>query len=131
MEVVSSFKYLGTAVDLKLSFSDSVVYVYVKAQQCLYFLRKLQCFRVGSHVLESVYRCLVESVLAFNIVTWYGHRLARVVNTARKIIGAAQKQLCDLFHRSVCRKSLSILHDKTHPLNFVGLTTQSAIGKEE
>ena len=98
VDVVSSFKYLGTAVDSKLSFNDNVVYVYKKEEQCLYLLRKLRSFGVGSHVLESVYRCLVESVLSFNIVTWYGNmsvkngaRLARVVNTASKIIGAKQK----------------------------------------
>ena len=45
-------------------------------------------------------------------------RLARVVNTASKIIGVEQKQLREKFHLCVCRKSLSILHDKTHPLNF-------------
>ena len=73
VEVVSSFKYLGTVVDSKLSFNDNVVYVYKKAQQRLYLLRKLRSFGVGSHVLESVYRCLVESVLSFNIVTWYGN----------------------------------------------------------
>ena len=98
VEVVSSFKYLGTVVDSKLSFNDNVVYVYKKAQQRLFLLRKLRSFGVGSHVLESVYRCLVESVLSFNIVTWYGNlsvknraRLARVVNTAGKIIGVEPK----------------------------------------
>ena len=126
VEVVSSFKYLGTVVDSKLSFNDNVVHVYKKAQQRLYLLRKLRSFGVGRHVLESVYRCLVESViLSFNIVTWYGNlsvknraRLARVVNTASKILGVEQKQLCDLYHLSVCRTSLWILHDKTHPLDF-------------
>ena len=116
VEVVSSFKYLGTVVDSKFSFNDNVVYVYKKAQKRLYLLRKLRSFGIGSHVLESVYRCLVESILSFNIVTWYGHLsvknrapLARVVNTASKIIGVEQKQLCGLFHLFVYRKSLSIL----------------------
>ena len=125
VEIASGFKHLGTVVDSTGSFNDNVVYVYKKAQQRLYLLRKLRSFGVGRHVLESVYRCLVESVLSFNIVTWYGNlsvknraRLARVVNTASKIIGVEQKQLCDLYHLSVCRMSLSILHDKTHPLNF-------------
>ena len=89
VETVSSFKYLGTVVDSKLSFNDNVVYVYKKAQQHLYLLRKLWSFGVSSHVLESVYCCLVDSVLSFNIVTWYGNlsvknraRLAQVVNMA-------------------------------------------------
>ena len=105
VEEVSSFKYLGTVVDSKFSFNDNVVYVYKKAQKRLYLLRKLRSFGVGSHDLKPVYRCLVENVLSFNIVTWYGNlsvknraRLARVVNTASKIIRAKQKQLCDLYH---------------------------------
>ena len=126
VEVVSSIKYLGTFVDSKLSFNDNVVSAYKKAEQRLYLLRKLRSLGVGRHVLEPyVYRCLVESVLSFSTVTWYGNlsvknrpRLARVVNTASRIIGVEQKQLCALYHLSVCRKSLSILHDKTHFLNI-------------
>jgi hypothetical protein len=124
VEVVSNFKYLGTVVDSKLSFNENTDYIYKKAQQRLYLLRKLRSFGVSNHVLESVYRCLVESILTFNIVTWYGNlsvknrvRLARVVNTASKIVGSTQKQLRDLFHLSVQRKSLFILQDNAHPLN--------------
>ena len=123
MEVVSCFKYLGTIVDSKLSFSDNVVYVYKKARQRVYLLKKLRSFWVGSHVLESVYRCLVEIVFSFNIVNWYGHlsvknraQLARVVNTASKIIAAEKAAVWSVL--SLCRKSLSILHDKTHPIHF-------------
>ena len=38
VEVVSSFKYLGTVVDSKLGFSDDVVYLPKKAQQRWYLL---------------------------------------------------------------------------------------------
>ena len=54
VEVPSSFKYLGTVVDSKLSFSDNVVYVCKKAQQRLCLLRKLRSFGVGSNVFESM-----------------------------------------------------------------------------
>ena len=37
----SRFKYLGTLIDIKLTFCDHVDYVYTKGQQCLYLLRKL------------------------------------------------------------------------------------------
>ena len=57
VEAVSSFKYLNTVVDSKFSFNDNIVYVYKKAQQRLYLLRKLRSFGVSCHVLESVYRC--------------------------------------------------------------------------
>ena len=70
MEVVDSFKYLGTVVDQKLTFTQQVDFK--KAQQRLFLLRTLKHFGVSQGVLEMVYRSLSESVLAFNIVTWFG-----------------------------------------------------------
>ena len=79
---------------------------------------------MSNHVLEFVYRCLVDSILSVYLVTLHENlsvensfRPARVVNTDSKIVGSKQRQLCDLFHLSVRRKSLSVLLDKTHPLN--------------
>ena len=71
-----------------------------------------------------VYRSLIESVLAFNLVSWYGNvsekgkaKLARVVNTASKVVGRKQRALTELYHVSVRRKSVAILRDDTHPLH--------------
>ena len=102
VEIVKSFKCLGTLLDESLSFCDHVDYVYKKAQQRLFLLRKLKRVDVSQHILQLVYshRDLIESVLSFNIITWYGNvsaknkiKLARVVNTASKLIGNEQKHL--------------------------------------
>lgn len=124
VEQVCQFKYLGTVLDQHLSFTENVDYIYKKAQQRLYLLRKLRNFNVDQTILESVYRSLIESVLVFNIVSWYGNltvknkaKLNRVVSLAGKIIGSKQIQLSDLYHQAVRRKSIQIYLDKTHPLN--------------
>ena len=90
VEIVKSFKYLGTVLDERLSFCDHVDYVYKRAQQ--------------RHILQLVYRTLIESVLSFNVITWYGNvsgknkvKLARVVNIASKLIGNEQKQLSTIY----------------------------------
>ena len=97
---MKSFKYLGTLLDESLSFCDHVDYIYKKAQQRLFLLRKLKSFDVSQHILQLVYRGLIESVLTFNRITWHGNvsgknktKLARVVNTASKLIGNEQKHL--------------------------------------
>ena len=66
----------------------------------------------------------IESVLSFNIITWYGNvsgknkvKLARVVNTASKLIGNNQKQLSSIYKDALKRKSTQILYDPAHPLN--------------
>ena len=73
VEVVSNFKYLGTLIDNKLSFSDNSDLIYKKSHQRLYLLRKVRSFDVSRELLQFVYTSLVERVLTFNIVVWYGN----------------------------------------------------------
>ena len=106
----------------RLSFCEHVDYVYKRAQQRLFLLRKLKSFDVSQHILQLVYRSLIESVLSFNIITWYVSgknkvKLARVVNTASKLIGNNQKQLSSIYKDALKRKSTQILYDPAHPLN--------------
>ena len=49
VEIVKSFKYLGTLLDESLSFSGHVEYVDKKMQQRLFLLRKLKSFDVRAH----------------------------------------------------------------------------------
>ena len=121
---MKSFKYLGTLVDESLSFCDHVDYVYKKAQQRLYLLRNLKSVDVSQHIPQLVYKSLIESVLSFNIITWYGNvsaknkiKRARVVNTASKLIGNEQKHLSSIYNTALKRKARQILYDPTHPLN--------------
>ena len=71
-------------------------------------LRKLRSFDVSRELLQIVYKSLVESVLTFNIVVWYGNlgvkgkaKLARIVGMAGKTIGAKQDSLSDLYLTAV------------------------------
>ena len=124
VEQVDNFKYLGTILDSNLTFSAHVDSVCKKANQRLFLLRKLKCFNVRPSILETVYRSLIESILTFNIISWYGNltvkdkaRLARIVKLACKIIGSKQKQLSELHHSFVARKAMKICKDQGHPLH--------------
>ena len=72
VEMVSVFKYLGTILDSNLRFTDNTNFIFKKAQQRLFLLRKLKSFNVSKNILASVYRSLVESVLTFNIISYHG-----------------------------------------------------------
>ena len=79
----------------------------------------LGCFRACHHVMGCFRVCK-----NFNIITWYGNvseqnkvKLARVVNTASKLIGNNQKQLSSIYKDALKRKSTQILYDPAHPLN--------------
>ena len=124
VEIVSSFQYLGSILDQKLTYKENTDKIYKKAHQRLFILRKLKSFNVSSHVLLSVYRCCIESVLTFNIVTWFGHisvkdkvRLTKIVNICSRLVGTKLKDLGELYTQALRRKSSSILNDQSHPLN--------------
>jgi hypothetical protein len=67
---------------------------------------------------------LVESILTFNAIAWFGNlnvkdkaKLTRIVKLAGKIIGLEQKPLSGLYELFVKRKAKKIVHDPTHPLH--------------
>ena len=124
VESVKTFKYLGTVLDSNLSFTTHVDTVCKKANQRMYLIRKLKTFDVDKKMLEMIYRSLVESILTFNIVTFYDHltvkqknRLNKIVNIATKLINLKQKSLNDLYQQAISKKSRSIINDPTHPLH--------------
>ena len=124
VEIVPSFRYLGTIIDENMTFAEHTDMVFKKAQQRLYLLRKLRSFNISADILETVYRSLIESILTFNITSWFGHvgvkgksKLNRAVNTASKVVGRAQLSLADLHQAALKRKANQIVGDCTHPLH--------------
>ena len=122
VEQVEAFRYLGTDMDTHLSFSQHTDSVYKKAQQRLFLLRKLRSFDVKQDILTAVYKSLIESVLTFNITSWFTltsvknkSKLSRIVNQGSKITGKTQIQLSVLHSQAVKRKAHLITQDPTHP----------------
>ncbi len=83
----------------------------------MYLLQKPRSFDVHRELLQIVYKSLVESVLTFNIVVWYGNlgvkgkaKLACIVGMAGKITGAKQDSLRDLYLTAVEQKTARILN---------------------
>ncbi len=103
VEIVEHFKYLGSILDSQLSFADNSEYIFKRCSQRLFLLRQLSGLGVSKHILELVYKSIVESVLTFHLPVWYEHlnsrlknKLSRIVSSANKIIGRPQNQLTQL-----------------------------------
>ncbi len=93
-----------------------------KAKQRLYFLRRLKKFGVKKDILVQFYRAVIESVISFAIIVWYGNiskaesvALNRIVKTASKIIGDELPSLDEIYHKRLQKKAMSISQDKSHP----------------
>ncbi|KAI3369594.1 hypothetical protein L3Q82_024480, partial [Scortum barcoo] len=121
VEVVSSFRYLGVHISDDLTWSKNTSCLIRKAHQRLYFLRRLRRAGLGSSVLTSFYRCVVESVLSSCIIVWHGScsaaekkALQRVVKAAQRTVGRSLPTTTDIY-TSRCRKQAScIMKDPTH-----------------
>ncbi|KAK7909723.1 hypothetical protein WMY93_014407 [Mugilogobius chulae] len=124
VEQVDSFRYLGIEMDNCLNFGSHVDSVFKKAQQRLHLLRKLRAFGVTKDILTQVYTSLIESILVYNISSWFNFltvkhkaKLCRIVNQASKITQTPQTSLSELYKRSVMRKATAIIEDASHPLH--------------
>ena len=122
VEVVGSYKYLGSIIDDRLNFNLNTENICKKGQQRLSCLRKLAKFNVDKTIMRIFYKSYIESVLSFSMICWYGNlnvkdkaSLAKVVKAGDKIIGAKQSSLADLYNRFVHKKAESILSANGHP----------------
>jgi len=132
VERVEKFKYLGTTIDNKLSWSDHFDSVTSKFQQRLYFLRLLRSFNIDNNILHMFYSSVVESIIMFNILTYWSN-----LNTGQKIYARKlQKRamritrtdiICieDTFITKCIKKVDKLMMDTKHPLSQYYITMRS------
>ena len=123
VEVVTTYKYLGTIIDNKLTWNDNTEAIVKKCQQRMFFLRKLNSFGVDKTILTLFYSSFIESVLTFSFICWYfnlsvknRNNLQKIVSLCSKVIGEQQRDLTLFCERQTLRKAHSILADCEHVL---------------
>lgn len=120
VERVSSFKYLDIHISEDLTWTLNTTHLVRKAQQQLYFLRRLRKFCMSPKILSNFYSYIVESVLTSCINMRYDNTnavdrkcLQRVVKTAEKITRTRLPSLQSIYH---FRVHSSRLHpQRPHP----------------
>ncbi len=138
VERVSSTKFLGVHITEDLSWTNNTASLAKKAQQRLYFLRKLRRARAPTPIMCTFYRGTIESILTSCITVWYGacnascrKSLQRIVRAAEKIVGVSLPSLQDIYSTRLTRKALSIAGDPTHPTHsFFSLLASSLMAAD-
>ena len=122
VERVKSTKFLGVHITEDLSWNTNTTALVKKAQQRLYFLRRLRRARAPAPIMCSFYRGTIESILTSCITVWFGgctascrKALQRSVRAAEKIVGVPLLSLQDIYNTRVTRRALQIIGDTTHP----------------
>uniref|UniRef100_A0A3B1KLM0 Reverse transcriptase domain-containing protein n=1 Tax=Astyanax mexicanus TaxID=7994 RepID=A0A3B1KLM0_ASTMX len=121
VEVVDCYRYLGVHLTSNLTWSNNTSTLVRKAHQRLYFLRRLRRAGLGSVVLTSFYRCVVESVVCSSINVWHGScsaadrkALQRVVKAAQRIVGVSFPSTTDIYTSRCRKRATCIRKEPTH-----------------
>ena len=122
VETVKEYKYLGFIVDDKLNGNAHVNRIYKKANQRLFFLRKLKSLAVDKTILNLFYNSVVQSVISYCIVCWFGNLFQKDKKTINRIVKCANRLGCevvsynDVYEKAMVQKVENILNDKDHSL---------------
>lgn len=134
VEIVNEYKYLGITIDNKLKGSVHVSTVFKKANQRLYFLRKLKSLNIDNRILNLFYRSVIESVLSFCIIAWYGNldncnkkKLNRIVKRAGNLGCDDTISLTNAYKDQVMKKFTKIINNNSHNLNKMYMLLPSAL----
>ena len=91
VERVSSTKFLGVHLTEDLSWSSNTASLARKAQQHLYFLRRLKRARAPVPVMHTFYCGTTKNILTSCITVWNGGCTASCRKTLQRIVRAAEK----------------------------------------
>lgn len=136
VEIVSHFTFLGVLISNDLKWTLNVDQIVMKAQQRLFFLRRLKSFHVSVALLSKFYRAVIESILTKSVTVWYGNatvqdrqRLERIVRAASRIVVHDFPTIDGLYNSRIAQRAKRIIIDTHHPAN--SLSTYSISTKKK
>lgn len=122
VERVENIKFQGEQISEKLSWSKNTSGLVKRAQQRLYFLRKIQQASLPTCILTTFCRGAVESVLTYAISTWFSScsaadkkALQSVVRSAEKVIRASLPSIQDTFLSRCRNRAQKIVREQLLP----------------
>eukprot|EP00061_Rhincodon_typus_P006025 g26215.t1 len=121
-ERVKSIKFLRETIANDLSWTSHVNTTVKKAQQRLFFLRRLRKFSMSVRSLTNFYKCTIESIMSGCLMAWYGNwssqdckKLQKVVCIAQAIMEANLPSMDSIYTACCHRKVVNIIKDPSHP----------------
>jgi len=126
VECVAEYKYLGTIIDNNISFNQNVDAIYKKVNSRMYFLRQLCKLQVDCKILDLFYTSVIQPVISFSIICWFGNcsaesksKLTRIIKISSKLGVAHTTSLEDLFKKCAIQRCKIIINNSTHPLSHL------------
>lgn len=89
VEEVESLKFLGVTLSNQLKWTNNTSQLVKKAQQSLFFLRKLKRAKLPPKLLLNFYRNTIESILTNSATVWYASCRAAECQSLHHVVKAA------------------------------------------
>ena len=119
-------KFLWVHISADLTWTTHISHQVGKAQQGLYFLRKLKHAHLPHHLLTNFCRSTIESLLTYCCMVWFSSCTTQdrkdqqqVVRAVQRIIGMTLPPLKDIYTGWLQKKSSCIVKDPTHPGHYL------------
>ena len=126
VEIVQSYKYLGVTIDDKLNWNLHADNLLKNINKRLYFLQKLNSFRVDPTFLRLFYQSVVQSVITFAITCWGGNtqesKITKInsrIRRGNKLMRKTEEEIQDfmfLYMLNCQRKVICVSKEEKHPL---------------
>ena len=125
VEQVENYKYLGVHVNNKLDWSVHTSTVISKINQRMFFVRKLNYFKIDKSLISLFYQSVVQSIISFCICVWGGNANSRAISKINsvakqsfKITNIPQLSFSEILAKYTEKKIIRIIKDTTHPLHM-------------
>ncbi len=116
------FFCLMTLKSTMLKWDDNLRGIIKKSHQRLFFLSQLKKFGISKVGMFNFYRAVIESVLTFSLIVWFGSstdqqrsQINNITRVALKIIGYDLPTIDEIYVSHLQKKGLKILKDPLHP----------------
>ena len=121
VEQVQSYKYLGLTIEDSLDLHIQTSNVISKINQRMFFIRKLNAFRIDKYLISLFYRSVIESIVSFCIYVYGGNALCKdikkiemIIKHASRITHISQHTFHQIFRDLSVKKLKRILKEPSH-----------------
>ena len=87
-------------------------------------VRKLSKLKVDNTIMELFYRAIVQSIMSFSVICWYGncsleskHKLTRIIEMCVRLGVKNAQPLDEIYTKCVVQRCKVIANDELHPLH--------------
>ena len=108
-------------IGLSIVHTSSVI---SKINQRMFFVRKLNYFKVDKTLISLFYQSVIQSIISFCICIWGGNANSKAISKIDSVAKYASKITCSdqlsfdqILSKFTEKKIIKIMKDQTHPLN--------------